>query len=309
MRESPRLRRLRSDHKALQTLAEESSIFSFHGHGEPPELYVVRFAGRGLWKPEGNGDVRFHESHEVHIRLGAAYPRMMPELAWKTPIFHPNISASGVVCLGGYGTYWVPSLTLDELCTMLWDMIRYQNYDETSPYNREAANWIKNQIHYRLPLDSRPLRDRKAGYATPLAAEVVADKHKPKVKKEKADSRWRGGSSGGSSGTAGAWKSTEGAGRLAGGWRGGGAGAGSSSGGVKAALDGRDLSRRPPGRRSSSMTREPSPDGPASPPGNPAADSPRRFAGTDGRTVSSAGGGLRRPPGRLRVVWSLAPQC
>jgi hypothetical protein len=193
MRESPRLRRLRSDHKALQTLADESSIFTFLGHGEPPELYVMRFAGRGLWKLEGNGEVRFTELHEVHIRLGAAYPRMMPELAWKTPIFHPNISASGVVCLGGYGTYWVPSLTLDELCTMLWDMIRYENYDETSPYNREAANWIKNQIHYRMPLDQRPLRDRKAGYATPLAAEVLADKPKPKVKKEAAGSRWRNG--------------------------------------------------------------------------------------------------------------------
>ena len=89
----------------------------------------------------------------------------MPEISWKTPIFHPNISASGVVCLGGYGTYWVPSLTLDELCTMLWDMIRYENYDEKSPYNREAAGWIKTQEEFRMPLDTRPLRDRLAGYA------------------------------------------------------------------------------------------------------------------------------------------------
>jgi hypothetical protein len=179
---------LRSDHKALQELAAESTIFSFDGHGHPPELYVVRFAGRGLWKSEGVGDVQFQNLHEVHIRLGAAYPRMMPELAWKTPIFHPNISASGVVCLGGYGTYWVPSLTLDELCVMLWDMIRYENYDETSPYNRDAANWIKNQIHYRLPLDPRPLRDRKAGYADPIAADILADEPKPKAKVKKESS-------------------------------------------------------------------------------------------------------------------------
>lgn len=197
MRESPRLRRLRSDHKALETLASESTIFSFDSHGHPPEMYVVRFAGRGLWKSEGLGDVQFQNLHEVHIRLGAAYPRMMPELAWKTPVFHPNISASGVVCLGGYGTYWVPSLTLDELCVMLWNMIRYENYDETSPYNRDAANWIKNQIHYRLPLDPRPLRDRKAGYADPIAADILADepKAKPKTKVKKESSagsrRWR----------------------------------------------------------------------------------------------------------------------
>jgi hypothetical protein len=101
----------------------------------------------------------------VHIHLGAAYPRMMPELAWKTPIFHPNISGSGVVCLGGYGTHWVPSLNLDELCGMLWDMIRYENFDVDSPYNREAALWARTQRGLRLPVDNRPLRDRIAGVA------------------------------------------------------------------------------------------------------------------------------------------------
>ena len=199
MRESPRLRRLRSDYKSLQTLQAESTIFSFVGHGDPPELYVLRFSGRGLWKSEQLGDVQFRESHEVHVRLGAAYPRMMPELAWKSPVFHPNISASGVVCLGGYGTYWVPSLTLDELCVMLWDMIRYENYDETSPYNRDAANWVKNQMIYRLPLDARPLRDRKAGYAEliPLEDEPAKEPPSPKakVKQESSTSRWRGGPS------------------------------------------------------------------------------------------------------------------
>jgi hypothetical protein len=136
----------------------------------------LRFGGRGAWRAD-DGEVRVHEAHEVHIRLGASYPRMMPELAWKSPIFHPNISASGVVCLGGYGTYWVPSLTLDELCTMLWDMIRYENYDETSPYNREAAAWVKNLDPSRLPLDRRPLRDRLTSPSAPPAAKV-ADKPK-----------------------------------------------------------------------------------------------------------------------------------
>jgi hypothetical protein len=103
------------------------------------------------------------ERHEVSVRLGASYPRMMPELAWKTPIFHPNISGGGVVCLGGYGAHWVPSLNLDELCEMLWDMVRYANYDVESPYNREAAAWTKTQRQFNLPVDPRPLRDKLAG--------------------------------------------------------------------------------------------------------------------------------------------------
>jgi ubiquitin-protein ligase len=162
MRESPRSRRLKSDLKALEQLAAESSIFAFEKYGTPPDFYILRFRGRGVWKSGPEADPGLRDEHEVHVRLGASYPRMMPELAWKSPIFHPNISASGVVCLGGYGTYWVPSLALDELCGMLWDMIRYENYDETSPYNREAAAWAKNQELFRLPIDNRPLRNKLA---------------------------------------------------------------------------------------------------------------------------------------------------
>ena len=115
---------------------------------------------RGFWKPEPAGEVVIREQHEVHIRLGASYPRLMPDLAWKAPIFHPNISTSGVVCLGGYGTYWVPSLSLDGMCEMLWDMVRYQNFDEKSPYNREAAAWATSQSSFPLPIDDRPIRDK-----------------------------------------------------------------------------------------------------------------------------------------------------
>lgn len=151
----------------MQQLQSESSILHFTVQGGLPELYTVWFLGRGMMRHENNGPVGLQERHEVQIRLGAGYPRMMPEIRWKTPIFHPNISGNGSVCLGGYGTYWVPSLTLDQLCHMLWDMIRYENYDETSPYNREAALWAKTQSQYKLPLDARPLRDR-------LASMVVA---------------------------------------------------------------------------------------------------------------------------------------
>lgn len=172
MRESPRLRRLRSDRIALEKLQSESTIFQFTAGGNPADFYQVRFSGRGLWRPTPQAHVQMHDRHEVHIKLGASYPRMMPEIAWKTPIFHPNISASGIVCLGGYGTYWVPSLTLDELCSMLWDMVRYENYDEKSPYNREAAGWIKTQEDFRMPLDRRPLRDRLAGYAQRAASAI-----------------------------------------------------------------------------------------------------------------------------------------
>src|SRR5262249_50036770 len=79
-----------------------------------------------------------------------------------TPIYHPNISEIGMVCLGGYGTHWVPSVQLDELCIMLWDMLRYHNYDIRSPYNRDAALWVANQTSILFPTDARSLRDLRA---------------------------------------------------------------------------------------------------------------------------------------------------
>jgi hypothetical protein len=177
MRESPRIRRLRSDYRAMQALRTESSILDFEAHFanvEAPEAYVVHFRGIGAWRPAGTQEVLLRDRHEVAIRLGANYPRMMPELSWKTPIFHPNISSSGFVCLGGYGTFWAPSLNLDEMCVMLWNMVRYANYDVNSPYNRDAALWAKAQQTMVLPLDARPLRDRRAAAAIDADRELSA---------------------------------------------------------------------------------------------------------------------------------------
>ncbi len=178
MRMSPRLRRLWSDQRAMEQLRAESQILDYTAPGAmfggPPETYGVRFRGLGLWSPDGSKEVSIREEHEVLIRLGASYPRMMPELIWKTPIFHPNISANGIVCLGGYSTHWVPSLQLDELCTMLWDMIRYENFDVDSPYNRAAAQWAKEQAVYELPIDRRMLRETSRLAPADCSAETGA---------------------------------------------------------------------------------------------------------------------------------------
>lgn len=169
MRKSPRDRRLNADFQAVEQLQADSTIFSFSAGGCPPQSYRFRFNGLGL-KLNPQGKVVLADEHEVVVELGAAYPRLVPGLAWQTPIFHPNISYNGVVCLGGFGTHWVPSLTLSEMCIMLWDMIRYKNFDTESPYNREAALWAKQQTEFRFPLDPRPLRNRIAFDQHPAAS-------------------------------------------------------------------------------------------------------------------------------------------
>jgi len=157
MHDSPRLRRLRNDLAALERLRAESSVFDFRAQGDPPHTYRVRFRGKGLRREQGK--VQVAADHQVEIKLGSSYPRTIPEIRWMTPIYHPNISEIGMVCLGGYGTHWVPSVQLDELCTMLWDMARYHNFDVRSPYNRDAALWAGNQTAVPFPTDPRPIRD------------------------------------------------------------------------------------------------------------------------------------------------------
>jgi ubiquitin-protein ligase len=160
MHPSPRIRRLHNDLTALERLRSESSIFRFTAVGDPPQQYQIWFQGKSLWRERSK--VKPLDAHRVEIKLGTSYPRTVPELRWLTPIFHPNISEIGMVCLGGYGTHWVPSIQLDDLCIMLWDMARYHNYDIRSPYNREAALWVAGQTAFRFPVDDRPLRDKRA---------------------------------------------------------------------------------------------------------------------------------------------------
>jgi ubiquitin-protein ligase len=157
MHDSPRIRRLKNDFAALDRLRSESSIFQFKASGNPPHHYQITLRGKGLCREHGK--IKIVHSHSIEIKLGSSYPRTIPEIRWLTPIYHPNISEIGLVCLGGYGTHWVPSVQLDELCTMLWDMTRYHNYDIRSPYNRDAALWVANQTSILFPTDSRPLRD------------------------------------------------------------------------------------------------------------------------------------------------------
>jgi len=175
MKKSPRERRLDADYQSVRKLMSESSIFSFEASGATPTRYEFRFHGKGLARDKA-GTIYVAEKHEVVVELGASYPRLIPTLAWQSPIFHPNISNNGVVCLGGYGTHWVPSLTLNAMCTMLWDMIRYKNFDAQSPYNRDAAMWAVHQTDFQLPLDHRSIRDLHNTAAEP---DIVIDDAPP----------------------------------------------------------------------------------------------------------------------------------
>jgi hypothetical protein len=84
---------------------------------------------------------------ETRIRLRVAlpsrYPFVPPVASVETPVYHPNVFPSGLVCLG---TKWLPSEGLD---LFLKRVIRLLTFDPllvnvTSPANRDAASWYQS---------------------------------------------------------------------------------------------------------------------------------------------------------------------
>lgn len=148
----PRERRLQRDLGEMLKLRAESTILDFTMKGDPPESYVLTFAGRGL-HPDGG----FTELHQVAIQMGAEYPREKPAITWQTLILHPNISGSNV-CMGSFTMS--PYVKLTELVEILWDMARMAVYNIHSAYQKEVP-WIELMKSVGgFPVDPRILRDR-----------------------------------------------------------------------------------------------------------------------------------------------------
>ena len=116
--------------------------------------------------------------HRVEITLDAQYPRRAPIVAWKTPIFHPNIRQSdGAVCLGELQERYLPGMGLARLVRMLVDMLLWRNFDTYSAINKEAAEW-------GTKTENRPAIEAIGGY--PLQGPIEEyirqldrDKHLP----------------------------------------------------------------------------------------------------------------------------------
>ncbi|HIP73279.1 MAG TPA: hypothetical protein EYH05_18000 [Anaerolineae bacterium] len=154
---NPRTDRLNSDYNKLQALVARSDFVKILGtKGTPANEYTIQFTCRGI-KSLNGGQPVYSEDHRVRVKLGSQYPLSKPDLRWLTPIYHPNISGSGSVCIGNEwasgGRY------LDDLVIYLAQMVRYEGEDMTfssDAFNREAYAWAKRNKQL-LPVDKRPL--------------------------------------------------------------------------------------------------------------------------------------------------------
>lgn len=156
MRESPRVRRLKTEHREMSELMSSSSLVCFECSGSPPTSYTVQLSCKGLaiW----NNKIVISDSHAFEILLGDDFPYNAPKIAWMTPVLHPNIKPPDV-CLGDH---WYPGSSIARICEAIIEMVQFKSFNVYDPLNKEAAQWLVIQLESEtvgFPVDPRPIRD------------------------------------------------------------------------------------------------------------------------------------------------------
>jgi len=134
--------RLRSDVELLKALAAASRgrvEFECLPTEARPELVSV-------FSCITAGSLRYPQQREsrvvVHVALPERYPFVAPVATVRTPIYHPNVYPSGIICLG---TRWIAAQGLDIFVQRLLRLVTFDPLliNTASPANREAASWYE----------------------------------------------------------------------------------------------------------------------------------------------------------------------
>lgn len=141
-----RLRALAVDQREVLALIDEDpdnmQVKTNADHA--PTHYEITFRYPGV-RLGDDGKPQLTSEHQVEIMLPASYPLQAPWVRWLTPIYHPNISMGGTVCLGVLAERYLPGLGLAYIVRMLADIARYRNYDLHGVYNTEAKEWVRSE--------------------------------------------------------------------------------------------------------------------------------------------------------------------
>ena len=155
---SPHIRRLEADYDKLKTLALRCPFMQILStEGNPPHAYELRLTCKAVLRLDGSGLPVIGEDHRLAVSLPPDYPRGRPSFMFRSPIFHPNVHTNGQVCYGNDGDHgFAPCMGLDDLIVRIMDIIRYKNFNPSSAYRLDAAQWAVANSHI-LPIDKRQL--------------------------------------------------------------------------------------------------------------------------------------------------------
>ena len=122
---------------------------------------------------------KIQERTDITIKLLSRYPYVEPTAEISTPIYHPNVYASGKICLG---TRWCPSQYLDQVVRRIIQIITYDEciLNESSVANRHALNWYKRVIkNYPdfFPTHKQVFKDETETKISWIEIKTDADQH------------------------------------------------------------------------------------------------------------------------------------
>lgn len=173
--------RRREDLRRLETLCESSGgrLRVLSHRGDPPSEITIELRCKTAASMEY--PARHVERTEVRIQFPARYPFQEPLAEIQTPIFHPNVFASGRIC---FGTRWIPTEGLDLLVKRIGQILTFDPtlLNERSPANRDAAGWYretKARHPGAFPTDSLPFLDVGRRTATARWRDLASDAPAP----------------------------------------------------------------------------------------------------------------------------------
>jgi hypothetical protein len=145
----PRARRRDEDVRRLYALEAQyrGMLDVLEVDGQPPQRVRLRLAipiARSAVFPLDR-----HAVSELVVELPEAYPLQEPRLTITTPVFNPNVYASGVVC---HGMTWMPTEGLDLLVVRV---MRLLALDPAIVNLRSAANGLA-AAWYRVVIAQHP---------------------------------------------------------------------------------------------------------------------------------------------------------
>jgi len=76
------------------------------------------------------------------LEVDRQYPFTPPKVRFLTPIWHPNISVDGKVCISILGEDWTPALDLVGVIESIRNLLNFPN--PNSPLNVAAAKQMKS---------------------------------------------------------------------------------------------------------------------------------------------------------------------